>query len=60
LVVKLRLAEWALDAGRTEDGVYLLHQFNDDVEMLERQGQIPPEKADMLIAQFDQIIGCVW
>jgi hypothetical protein len=60
LIRKLRSAEHALDADRTENGVYLLHKFNDDVEVLKRRGRIIPEKADALTAQSNQIAGCVW
>ncbi len=59
LVLKLRVARWALDAGRTRKGIYLLEQFNHDIERYEHRGRITPEKADMLIAQSDQIAGCV-
>ncbi len=59
LIRKLRKAERALVAGRTANGVYHLDRFNAKVEMFKRRGRIPSEKANVLIAQSNDIINCV-
>jgi hypothetical protein len=60
LVRELSRADKAFDADRTDKGVFRLEKFNDKVAALERKGRIDPQKAALLIAQTDQIIGCVW
>jgi hypothetical protein len=60
LVRELHQADEAFDADRLDKGVFRLEKFNDSVAALKDKGRIDPQKADVLIAQADQIIGCVW
>ena len=56
---ELTRAEQALDADRTGKGTHELQKFADRIAKLEGEGRIDKEQVDALIAQVQQIIGCV-
>ena len=59
LVHELDLARKAFNAGRADKGISRLEQFNGTVTALKREGRIDPDKADFLLAQSDETIGCL-
>ena len=52
LIRELKRAKKALDAGRT-------NKISSKIRKYKRAGRIDPEEADALIAQLEQIAGCV-